>query len=53
MAMGRIVFMVVFAPLTSFALPFSLLLNILFYKKNELLVSNFENIHIDYKQCRL
>ena len=34
MAMGRIVFMVVFAPLTSYALPFSFLWNILFYKKN-------------------
>ena len=33
MAMGRLVFMVVFTPLTSYALPFSLLLNILFYKK--------------------
>ena len=34
MAMGRLVFMVVFTPLTSYALPFSLLLNILFHKKN-------------------
>ena len=33
MAMGRSVFMVVFTPLTSYALPFSFLLNILFYKK--------------------
>ena len=33
MAMGRLVFMVVFTPLTSYALPFSLLFNILFYKK--------------------
>ena len=53
MAMGRLVFMVVFTPLTSYALPFSLLLNILFYKKLELLVSNLENIHIDCIQYRL
>ena len=48
MPMGRLVYMVLFTPLTSYALPFSLLLNILFYKKKlELLVSNLENIHID------
>ena len=34
MPMGRLVYMVLFTPLTSYALPFSLLLNILFYKKN-------------------
>ena len=34
MAIGKLVFTVVFTPLTSYALPFSLLLNILFYKKN-------------------
>ena len=33
MPMGRLVYMVLFTPLTSYALPFSLLLNILFYKK--------------------
>ena len=48
MPMGRLVYMVLFTPLTSYALPFSLLLNILFYKKKlELLVFNLENIHID------
>ena len=34
MALGRLIFMVVFAPLKSYALAFSLLLNILLYKKN-------------------
>ena len=33
MAIGKLVFTVVFTPLTSYALSFSLLLNILFYKK--------------------
>ena len=33
MPMDRLVYMVLFTPLTSYALPFSLLLNILFYKK--------------------
>ena len=46
MAIGKLVFTVVFTPLTSYALPFSLLLNILFYKF-ELLVPNLENIDID------
>ena len=30
---GRLIFMVVFTPLTSYASPFSLLFRILFYKK--------------------
>ena len=33
MAVGRLIFMVVFTPLTSYASPFSLLFKTLFYKK--------------------
>ena len=53
MAVGRSIFMVVFTPLTSYALPLSLLLKILFSKKIELLVSKLKNIHISCLQCRL
>ena len=53
MAMGRLVFTAVFTPITSYALPFSLLLKISFYKKFELLVSNLKNIHVNCIQYRL
>ena len=42
MAMGRLIFMVVFTPLTSHALPFSLFSNILFYKKIGVVGIQFE-----------
>ena len=45
---GQVSFHGRFTPLTSYALPFSLSLNILFYKKFELLVSNLKSIHIDF-----
>ena len=46
MPMGRLVYMVLFTPLTSYALPFSLLLNILFCKKIGVVGIQFEKISI-------
>ena len=53
MAVGRLIFMVVFTPLTSYASPSHFYLGYYSAKQFELLVSKLKNIHIDCVQYRL